>query len=406
MKAFCLLLLLAAPAAAQEWTQFRGPNGTGISKSKGAPTQWTDKDYRWRVTIPGDSDGQPVIWGDKIFLLSAVDQGRERVMMCLNKEDGKELWSKKYPMATYKKGMSRTWSSSTPVVDKDRVVVPIVEPQQFLVKAWDHNGKELWSVNLGTFESQHGYGASPIFFENNVIVTNDQDAESFIVALDAKTGKVAWKSPRRPGPQGTAYCTPYVLLHEGAAPELLLTSKSHGISCLDARTGAAKWEAVVFDKRAVASAVVCGNLVIGTCGQGGGKADYVSAVKLGGKGDVTSSNVAWRIDKVAPYVPTPLVVGDRVFLMDDNGVAGWVEGATGKILWSERVEGTYYASPVMIGGKIYCTSEQGQVSVLEAGDAFKLVAKSPLGEGSRTTPCIDGDRIYFKTYTHLVCVGK
>ncbi len=401
-----VLAALCAPAGAQEWTQFRGPNATGISAAKGLPTSWSESDYVFKVRIPGESHSQPVIWGDKLFLASAQDQGRERMLLCLNKTNGQTLWAKKLPLSTHKKHNLNSYASGSAVVDKDRIVACFVDPSQFLVKAFDHAGKELWTVNLGPFVSQHGHGASPILYDGKVIVTNDQDGASFVTALDAKSGKTVWKCQRRPQVQGTAYATPVVLERPGMKPEILLASQSHGISSIDPRTGAMNWEAKVFDKRSVASPVVAGNLVFGSCGAGGGGI-YLAAVKLGGRGDVTSTHQAYTVkDKdTAGYVPTPLVVGDRLFLVSDSGFASCLEAATGKILWRERLGGGFFASPVLAGGKIYCTTKDGQVVVWEASDQFKLVSKNPLGEGSHTTPCVDGNRIYFKTFTHLVCVG-
>ena len=409
MKKLCFGLVFAGlcgAAGAQEWTQFRGPNATGISAAKGLPTAWTDKDFAFRVQIPGESHSQPVIWGDKLFLTIAEDQGRSRALLCLNKADGQTAWTKKFPMSTFKKHNFNSYSSGSPVVDKDRVIVCFVDPAQFLVLAFDHAGKELWKVNLGTFVSQHGHGASPILYEDKVIVTNDQDGQSFVAALDAKSGKMAWKCQRRPQEQGTAYSTPVILQREGMKPEILLTSQSHGISSIDPKTGAMNWEAKVFDKRSVSSPVVVGNLVLGSCGSGGGGI-YLAAVKLGGRGDVTSSHQAYTIKDGAPYVPTPVVSGDRFFMVSDNGAATGVEASTGKVLWTQRVvEGDgFFASPVLADGKVYAVSKKGLCVVFEAADTFKLVSRSPLGEASHSTPCIDGGRIYFKTFTHLVCVG-
>jgi outer membrane protein assembly factor BamB len=408
-----MAMAMGAPETwAQEWTRFRGPNGTGISAAKEIPVKWSESEFAWRVAIPGRSDGQPVFWGEKIFLTSAQDDGHERLMICLEKSDGKELWTKKFPMSPKgkKEGNNPTFSASTPVVDKDRVVACFADPQQFLVKAWDHAGKELWTVNLGPYQSAHGFGASPIIFDDRVIVPNEQDGPSFIVALEVKSGKTLWKTPRRPGPPAgaggsTAYGTPCVLEHKGAPPELLFTSRSHGISCLDARSGAPRWEAVVFDLRCIASPVVAGDLVIGTCGQGGGAGNCLSAVKLGGRGDVTQTNKAYTIKTATPYVPTPIALGDRVHLLSDGGIASCLEASTGRILWTERVGGAYYASPIVVDGKIYCGSQQGECVVWEGADQFKLIAKNPLGEGTNTPAAVDGGRIYFKTYTHLVCLG-
>jgi outer membrane protein assembly factor BamB len=407
-----VLLVLAAEAGAQEWTRFRGPNGTGISTAKGVPVKWSEQDFAWRVPIAGRSDGQPVFWGDKVFLSSSQDEGRERLMICLSKADGKELWVKKFPLAPRgkKEGNNPTFAASTPAVDKDRVVALFADPQQFLVKAWDHSGKELWTVNLGPYVAPHGMGTSPIFYEDKVIVPNDQDGPSFVVALDAKSGKTVWKTPRRPGPPAgaggsTAYGTPCVLQREGASAELLFMARSHGLYSLDAKTGAPRWEAAVFNLRCVASPVVVGDLVIGSCGQGGGAGNMLAAVKLGGKGDVTSSHQAYTITKATPYVPTPIALGDRLYIISDAGIASCVEAPTGRVLWSERVTGDVFASPIMVDGKIYCGSKTGECAVWEAADQFKVVSKNPLGEGTHTPACVDGNRLYFKTFTHLVCVG-
>ena len=397
---------LLADAGAQEWTRFRGPNGSGVSDSKSVPVTWTEKDFRWRVPIPGESHCQPVVSGDKLFLTSAIEQGKERMLLCLNKADGKELWSKKVAMATYAKHKLNSFASSSPAVDKDRVYAAFVSSEQFLVKAWDHSGKELWTEDLGAFKAQHGHGSSPVVFEDRLVLTNDQDGESFIAALDTKTGKVAWKSARRGGDQMTAYGTPCILERKGAPTQVITSSQTHGLSSLDLKTGAPLWEAKVFDKRAVSSPVLAGDLVIGTCGQGGG-GSCLAAVKIGGNGDVTSSNVAYTIRQVVPYVPTPVATADRLFWVTDGGVANCAELATGKVLWSERLvdKTIFYGSPVAIDGKLYIVSQKGDMFVFGASDSFKLLSKNPMGEGSHSTPCVDGDRLYLKTFTHLVCVG-
>jgi outer membrane protein assembly factor BamB len=407
--AFLISLALAgADAAAQDWTRFRGPNGTGVSDSKQIPVTWTEKDFRWRVKLPGESHSTPVAFGDHLFLETAV--GLERMLLCLQKSDGKEVWSKKYPMATNPKHKLNSFASSTPAVDAERVYASFADAEKFLVKAWDHSGKELWTENLGPFKAQHGLGASPVVHDGKLIVTNDQDGESFVVALDVKTGKQVWKCPRRNTDQSTAYGTPTILERKGLPTQILTTSAVHGISGIDAKTGAMLWEAKVFDKRAVSSPVVVGDLVFGSCGSGGG-GNYVAAVRLGGKGDVTTSHLAYTVKASAPYVPTPVASGDRLYWVSDDGVASCVEASTGRIVWKERVSEKptdkypWYGSPVIVNGKIYATSSRGEVVVVAAADEFKLLARNPLGESSHSTPCIDGDRIYFKTFTHLVCLG-
>jgi outer membrane protein assembly factor BamB len=399
-------LFLPPGSAAQEWTRFRGPNGTGISTAQGIPVEWTEQDFRWRVAIPGVSHSQPVIWGDKLFLLTATAAGDERALLCFDKHEGRELWAKRYALPTHRpQNRNASYANGSAVVDASRVIACFVSQEHFWVRAFDHTGRDLWAHDLGPFESQHGHGASPMIYEHTVIVTNDQMGESFVIALDLETGQSVWKTPRRSTRGGTAYGTPCLHTRPDGTPELLFTSQSHGISSLDPRTGALNWEAPVYNKRMVASPVVAGDLVIGSCGQGGGAGNYLSAVKLGGRGDVGKTHVAYTLRRATPYVPTPLHVNGRLYLISDAGIASAIEPATGREIWSERLRAEFFASPVLIEDRIYCPTTKGEMIVLATGDTFQLLARNPIGEGTHSTPCVDGDRIYVKTFTHLVCIG-
>jgi outer membrane protein assembly factor BamB len=398
-----VFVALALPAAAQEWTRFRGPNGTGVAEKAELPVTWTEKDFRWRTALPGTGHSQPVVAGDRLFVTSAEGNGAERVVLCVDKKEGKILWSRKFASSAHKVHKSNSHASSSPAVDSERVFAVFATPENHWVKAWDHSGKELWSRDLGPFKSEHGHGSSPVVFEDKLIVSNDQIGESSIVALNVKTGAPVWTCKRR-GNEKASFSTPCVLVREGKAPELLTLSTSYGISSLDLKTGAINWEARVFDKRTCSSPVVAGDLVIGTCGEGSG-ANTVQAVKLGGKGDVTGSHLAWTIQKPAPYVPTSVVQGDRLFMIIDQGFAGCVEASTGRMIWRERLGDGFFGSPVLAGGRIYAPNVKGEMVVLAASDEFKILAKNPLGEGSHSTPCIDGNRMYVRTFGHLVCLG-
>lgn len=410
LRAAPLALLLSAwlssHAAAQEWTRFRGPNGTGISPAKALPVSWTEQDFRWRVAIPGEGHSQPVIWGDKLFLTTALDAGKDRALLCLQKDDGRQLWMKQYSLPTHRpQNRNASYANASPVVDAERVIACFVSRDHFWVRAFNHAGNEQWSQDLGPFQSQHGHGASPMIFEQTVIVPNEQDGESFIIALDLETGKTVWKTPRRSRRGATAYGTPCLNTTADGRLELLLTSQSHGISSIDPKTGALNWEAPVYDKRMVASPVVAGDLVIGSCGQGGGAGNYLSAVKLGGRADVAKTHVAYTLRRATPYVPTPLYLDGRLYLISDGGIASALDAATGREIWAERLRAEFFGSPVLIDGKIYCPSSKGEMIVIATGDTFQLLARNPLGEGTHSTPCVDEGRIYVKTFTHLVCVG-
>jgi outer membrane protein assembly factor BamB len=396
------LLAQSPRGSAQEWTRFRGPNGSGLSAATSVPAEWTEKDFNWRVELPGPGHSQPVLWGERIFLTSAVDAGAERIVLCLRAKDGATEWTRKYRSSTFKKHERNSYASSSPAADEDRVYFVFSTSDAYTLGAVGHDGKDAWTRDLGPYVSQHGCGASPIVIEDLVVLGNEQDGSSFLVAVDRKTGETRWKTDRKTAE--VAYGTPCVFQAKDGKRELIFSSHAHGLSSVDPATGALNWEAVVFDKRTVSSPVIAGGLIVGTCGSGGG-GNFAVAVKPGGKGDVTSTHVAYKIQKSMPYVPTPIAKDDLLFLWADMGVVSCVEATTGKVLWQERVGGNYSGSPVCVGDRIYCMSEEGDVPVVAASREFKLIARNPLGEGSRSVPAVAGGRMYLRTYTHLVSVG-
>ncbi len=395
-------LLLQAGLKAQEWTRFRGPNGTGRSSATSIPLRWKESDYNWKVKIPGEGHSQPVLWGEKIFLTSAEEKGARRLVLCLRVSDGGEEWLNRYDSETHKKNPRNSYASNTPAVDSERVYVAFSTPASFILFALDHKGKEIWRRDFGPFQAMHGSANSPIVFQDLVILGNDQAGESFLIAVDRKTGETKWKTPRESAK--AAYGTPCVYKESSGREALLFTSQAHGISSIDALTGKVNWEARVFDKRTVSSPLLAGGLVFGTCGSGGG-GNYLVAVKTGGEGDVTESHVAYKLTRAIPYVPTSVAHEDLIFLWGDRGVVTCVEIPTGTIIWQERVGGEYSGSPVGIGDRIYAISDEGEVVVLSAGREYNVLARNPLGEGSRCTPAIAGGKMYLRTYRHLISVG-
>jgi outer membrane protein assembly factor BamB len=392
---------------ANEWTRFRGPNGSGVSADSDAPVTWTEKDFRWRVAIPGQGHSQPVAWGARLFLTSALKDGAERLLLCVRDSDGTELWRRAFPLPTPRtKNRNSGYANSSPVVDARRVIACFVSAEHFWVRAFDHEGNALWSRDLGPFDSPHGHGASPIIHGNSVIVVQDQDNESGVVALDLETGGILWQAARRRGEGAAAYGTPVIAVRVEAAAEIILTSRSHGISSLDARTGALLWEARVLRSRTVASPSVAGDLIIGTCGQGVAGPNALAAVRRGGKGDVSETHVAYTLRAGVPCAPTPIYFQERLYLISDAGVATAVEAATGRVIWSERLGAEFFGSPVLVAGRIYAPSVKGEMFVLSSGREFRLLARNALGEGTQSSPCVHAGRIYMKTRSHLLCVGE
>ena len=196
---FALLASPCAIADAQEWTRFRGPNGTGISDATTIPATWTDDDYHWKIDLPGIGHASPVIWGNKIFLLSADPETVTRTVLCLDAADGHTIWSRSYPSSKHVKHQLNSFASATPAVDAERVYVAWSTPDEYTFVAFDHDGNEQWKLNLGPYISQHSCGTSPIVYEDLVILGNDQDGDSSLVAVERTTGSIRWRVPRAEG---------------------------------------------------------------------------------------------------------------------------------------------------------------------------------------------------------------
>jgi outer membrane protein assembly factor BamB len=400
MRTSFLLLtaaLLASTVCAQEWTRFRGPNGAGESEAT-LPATWTDADYNWKVELPGIGHSSPVVWGKRIFLTSALDDGKTRLLLCLNADDGSLLWKQESPGENYLIHKQNSFASSTPVVDVNRVYTLVVTPEHYLVLAFTQDGDPAWQVDLGPFEALHGFGTSPILYNNMLIANNDQDGESFLFALDCSNGKELWRVPRRTAI--TAHSTPCVFQPSDGDPELIFNSQAHGITGIDPANGKTNWELAVFDKRSCSSPIVVGGLVFGSCGSGGG-GNYLVAVRPG-----KEPEIAFRFEKQAAYVPTSVARGNLLFVWGDSGIVSCLDVSSGSLLWQKRVGGNFSGSPVRSGDKVYCISAEGDVVVLAAKAEYELLGRMPLGEICRSTPAIAGGRLYLRTQSHLYSLGK
>jgi len=404
---FTLLLTLSSVAAAQEWTRFRGPNGTGQSDATSIPTKLTESDYNWKVKLPGAAHSSPVLWGDKIFLLSADPEDATRHVVCLAAGDGKMIWTQSFKSKPFPKNPRNSFSSSTPAVDENRVYVAWATTDKTTLMALTHDGEIIWRRNLGPYVARHGFGTSPMLHDGKVILCCDQQGEklepgetpgeSFIIAVDCKTGETVWRTERRSS--SVAYSVPGVRRADDGSTELVCCSHSHGMFGLDPKTGRQRWAIDVFSMRSVSSPVVIDDLVFGSTGSGGG-GNYVVAVRPDPK-----PKVAYKIDTSAPYVPMTVAAGELAFLWYDRGVVTCINLADGKVFYRERIGGTFYGSPVRAGNAIYCINSAGEVIVVAAEKEFKLLSKHPLGEQSHATPAIAGGRMYLRTVSHLICIG-
>ena len=415
---FAILIALltttfVASLSAQEWTRFRGPNGTGESEATTIPASWTEKDLNWKVELPGVGHSSPVLWGEKIFLLSADPKSATRYVLCLNAASGKEIWRREFPGVKHTLNPRSSYASCTPAVDANRVYAAWSDPDHTRLLAFDHSGNESWSIDLGPWMSQHGFGTSPMLYDDLVIVNCSQEPSgragdpepkaSFIVAVEQATGKIRWRTERQINT--ASYSVPCVRKNEAGEDEIVCCTTAEGIFALDPKDGRQIWSVPdAFSMRTVSSPVLAGGLVFGSTGKGAG-GHYVVAVRPG-----PDAKVAYEIRQQqtpAPYVPTPVKRGDLLFLFEDRqGHVSCVNVADGKVLWfKERVAGAFFGCPVRAGDKLFCADEKGTLVCLAAGPEFKELGRVELGEECRSTPAIAGGKMYVRTVSHLMSVG-
>jgi outer membrane protein assembly factor BamB len=406
-----LILSFVSVSAAQQWTRFRGPNGSGTSAAVDLPETWSDDDYNWRVTLPGVGNSSPVVWGDMIYVTSNVEKDGMQIVTCLRTSDGGRVWRKDFKASTYKQHALNLYASSTPTVDEKRLYVTWASTREYIVAAFDRlSVKELWRRDLGPAITRHGFGGSPMLYEGMVIVTKEQcewgenmsKKESFTVALDCSTGKTRWKAPRRT--KETSYSTPCVYRPKNGPPQLIFSSLAHGLSSIDPLSGKTNWELDVFEKRSVASPLLVGDMIFASCGSGGGGKRMV-AVRAGNPAQNVKPHVVYDIKGSLPYVPTCIAHEGLLFVWADKGVVTCLDVATGKEHWRERVGGNFFGSPVKAAGRLYCMSRDGVMVVLKAKKTFEPPTRIELGEPSNSTPAISDGKMYLRTRSRLMSIG-
>ena len=398
-----VFVVLYGVAGGQEWTRFRGPDGTGIGKGESIPVSFTQADYLWKVKLPGPGHSSPVLWGHRIFLTCTHDARKQREVVCLDARSGKMLWSTKMPFTPYRHNRQNSFAASTPAVDAERVYVSWISGGMFVALALDHAGNTLWRREMGEFKARHGAGASPIALGGLMIVGNDNMETSFLAALDGKTSETVWQIKR--SSKMTSYITPAVYRPKDGDPEVVFVSEANGMTAVDPVSGQKKWESdKLFTLKSVSSPVVAGSVIFATAGTGGTGRES-AAVRPGDKLTGRDPTVAWKLDRDLPYVPTPIAIGEHLYVLSEAGVMTCVVAATGKQVWQEDLDGKFYASPVSVNGLIYLVTRGGEVIVLKAGSEYKVFAKSTLPEISDATPAIANGRMYIRTLNHLMCIG-
>ena len=442
MRQLSLALILFAitvhTVAAQNWPQFRGPAATGIVEATGQPVKWDaakSENVRWKLEIPGLAHSSPVVWGDKIFVTTAVSSGKDETrfglfgdvtpvkddpkhtwkVYAIDKSTGKILWERvAYEgIPKVKRHPKSSHAASTPVTDGKYLVAMFGSEGLY---AYDLKGKLLWKQDLGVLDAgwfydadyQWEYGSSPIIYKNLVIVQADIQKNPFIAAYDIKTGKLKWKTPREEIP---SWGTPTV--YEGKERAELITNGARAIRGYDPATGKELWRLGPMSEITTPTPIVAHDLIFVTSGYAPIQPIY--AIRPGGNGDLSlkdgkdsSEFIAWSKQRGGPYMPTPIVYGDLLYTCSNQGVLTAYDAKTGNRVYQERLGGSggaFTASPVASEGKIYLASEDGDVFVVKAGPKYELLAKNPVGEVMMATPAISDGMVIVRTVSHLFAFG-
>jgi outer membrane protein assembly factor BamB len=435
--AICLLAAvmfsnaMVVSSATPNWPQWRGPGGMGISTEKNLPAEWSaTKNIKWKTAIAGLGHSSPVVWANRVFLTTAIEgpvvPGAKAVkhmdgdkeflhpdsigadhkqtfkVICLNAATGKILWEQTaYEGTPYdNRHRKSSFASSTPATD-GKLVYAFFGTEGLY--AYDMNGKLAWKADLGKLGTVGmGTGTSPILYENFVIIQCDEEngAASFIVALDKKTGKEVWRTPRK---VQVSWATP--ILVPTAKRTELITSGSETVIAYDPATGKELWRHKGVDSNAIPSPVANQEMVFVSAGS---PAKIVMAIRLGASGDLTDS-VVWQYAKGTAYVPSPILYGDYLYLTTDRGILTCLDAKTGEVKYEGGripIPATFTASPVAFEGKILLTSEDGDTFIVKAGPRHEILGTNSVGEPVYASPAIADGKIFIRGEKNIYCIGK
>lgn len=439
MRAFHLVglcLLLAADASAQNWPAFRGPGAAGTIEGAKPPQAWsvkTGKNVQWKTPIPGLAHASPIVWGDRVFVATSVQLEGEPVfrhglygdvdttsnegdiswrLYALDRATGKVLWEREAAKAKPRvnRHIKATHANSTPVTDGRTVVVYF--GSEGGLYAYDFEGKQLWRTEVGPADTgwfydasyQWGHASSPVVWRDRVILQADQAKDSFLAAYALADGKQLWRTPR---PELPSWGTPLVV-ESDRGPEIVCHG-GHAIRGYDPETGQERWRLEPTSEVTVGSPVAAHGLVF--VSNGYRPVQPIYAIRPGGSGDLSlaagstsSERIAWSHDKGGTYIPTPLVVGDLFYTLADNGTLTSYDARTGEQVYRQRVGGgraAFTASPVAGDGRLYLSSEDGDVYVIRAGRSYESLEVNSMGEVIMATPALSGDLLIVRSREHV-----
>jgi outer membrane protein assembly factor BamB len=396
---FCLTLCLAATALIQDWPEFRGPTGQGHSTERGLPLTWSeDKNVKWKVAVPGRGWSSPAIQGDRIWLTTATEEGKSLRAVSIDRNSGAILQNIEVFLLKSAGSINskNSQASPTPVIEGDRVYLHFGALGTACIT---QSGQIVWKTRLAYDNGQHGPGGSPVIYGDLLIVSCDGQDIQYVAALDKNTGKMRWKRPRE-GYQ--AYTTPLIIRLPGG-DQVVSPGALRAIS-YEPRTGKELWQVSYGEGFSNVPRPVYGHGMVFICT--GFHQPSLLAVRLDGRGDVTKTHVAWALKRGVSLTPSPLLIGDELYLISDNGIATCVDAKTGTEHWRVRIDGSHSASPIYADGRIYFLSEDGESVVIAPGKEFKLLARNQLDGETLASMAVSGASIFIRSRTHLYRLGN
>ncbi len=416
-----LIVLTATTLSAADWSRFRGPNGTGLAETTGLPSIVDASTTQWQVPL-GRGWSSPVLWKDMV-IVTAETAANKRAVIALAAKDGKELWRHEEEFVPHNINKSfNTFASSSPFADASGIYINWSSGTNVQALALDHSGKQLWrNDHVADYIHEHGTGVSAMVADGIMIVRSEFETEkngkpltdspeqlkwkNTITGLDAKTGKQVWQHTM-PNSLNT-FSTPIVHATKGGKNEFICSNTTSGVMGLDVKTGKLNWQHNPgYSQRSLGSGILSDEFYFCTFGTGGGVKEVAALDLKSGK----PTPVNFDVPKGLPYVPSPLVIGQHMYLLGDGGIMRCVEFKTGKVIYEERVEGVqgsskFFSSPVAADGKIFCASQQGDLIVLKAGPKFEKLGATKLDGAINSVPAIGDQRIYVRTANSLYSIG-
>ena len=387
---------------AKYWPRWRGPSGQGLASGSGYPDTWSStQNVLWKTPIAGDGNSSPIVWGDRIFLTTAQDGGRRLSLLAYRRSDGRLLWEASAPSGRTDSGShyKNGHASATPATDGERVYVSFGPRGLF---AFDVNGKLVWQRDLGPMDAYHGAAGSPLLYRDRIILYQDQYQGSFIAAFDARTGRELWRTRRN---ASVGWGTPIAI--RAAGRDEVIVNSQQWVHSYDPATGKELWRCGGTTYEVIPTPVVGYGLVFCSSGRAG----PTLAIKPGGSGDVTRTHLAWESPRGSPFVPSPILYGEQLYMVNDMAsIVTSLAATSGKVLWQGRLgvaqrEG-FSASPVAVDGKVFFTNDDGETFVLRAGQTFEILRVNRLGETTLASPALVDGRWYFRTSGNLMAIGQ